>query len=399
MRVTSKMMFNQADGSMMTANEGVFGAQTRLESGKKILTPSDDPAAVTKILNYRTIETNIDQYSRNINAVRARLESTESALGSASNAIQRLKELAIAQANATNTAADRKIGAAEARQLFEELVGIGNTKTENGYIFGGYASSAAPFQTTTPFTTGTTISGEINVQIDSGMTIKANIRGDMAFGAAGGIDVLDAVNRFVNALNANNLADSTTVGFAAQPAAGNAFTLQGKTYEFNSGGPLVNPGAIPITIGAALTNTIDNATTAVLANATNITAVNSGGMALALTSTSFGSNTVVANVGTVANQTVSNNSSVQTTIGEMDAALNQIVNARADVGARLGRVDAVKERLDGVKLATGKARSNEEDIDLAKAITDFTAKQQALEAARSSAAKMFEMPTLMDFLS
>lgn len=398
MRVTSKMMFNQADGSMMAAQDGVFNAYNRLETGKRVINPSDDPAAVTKILNYRTIETNIDQYSRSINAVRGRLESTESALGSASNAIQRLKELAVAQANAPLTAADRKIGAIEARQIFEELVGIGNTKTDNGYIFGGYASNTPPFQTTTPFTTGTTISGEINIQIDSGMTIKANIRGDKVFGAAGGIDVLDAVNRFVNALNANNLADSTTVAFAAQPAAGNAFTLQGKTYEFNSGGPLVNPGAIPVIVGAALTNTIDNAVTAVLANATNVTALNTGGTALTLTSTSFGSNTVVANVGTVANQTVTNNSSVQTAIGEMDAVLNQLVNARADVGARLGRMDAVKERLNEVNLATTKAKSNEEDIDLSKAITEFTAKQQALEAARASTSKMFEMPTLMDFL-
>lgn len=297
MRVTNRMIYDQASSNIIDVSEGLYEANDKLVTGKKVLRPSDDPSGVNKILSYRTLESNINQYGRNINAARTRLESVESALASGSNTFQRLKELAIAQANATMTASDRQIAAIEAQELLEELVGIGNTKADGGYIFAGYANNSLPFQSDGSVTAGINISGEISIQIDSGTAIKANIPGDRLFkGALGGIDVFGAIKDFVTALNSND-----TAGIMAA---------------------------------------IDN----------------------------------------------------------MDTSLRQIVNSRAEVGVRLGRVDMTKERLDEIKLVTIKALSSEEDVDIAIAISDFTAKQHALEAASSAASRMFQMPRLMDFL-
>lgn len=296
MRITSKMIFSQIDTNLIKTQGDLLAAHDKVVTGKKILNPSDDPAAVNKILSYRTLTSNIEQYNRNLNAVQGRLEATESALDSTSNILQRLKELATAQANGTMNADDREVGAREAEQLFEEMVGIGNTKTESGYLFAGYDSDTVPFNSDGSVN-ATDISGEINIQIDSGMTITANIPGDKLFkGESGGIDIFTVVNTFITALNSNDTAG------------------------------------------------------------------------------------------------------IQTAISDMDSALNQVIDTRTDVGTRLSRIDLVRERLDDVKLITTKALSQEEDIDIAEAISDFTARQQALEAARASASRIFEMPTLMDFL-
>lgn len=293
------MMFEQTKSSMQKGQEAVLDAHEKVVTGKKILKPSDDPAGVNKVLNYRTLTSNIEQYNRNLNTVQNRLESTETAIGSATGILQRLKELAIAQANGTMSADDRKIAAVEVRQLRDEMVGIANTRTESGYIFAGYATDTAPFQADGSVTPAVSIDGEIKIEVESGGNITANIPGDRLFkgaGVTGGIDIFASMNDFIAALNSNNVAG------------------------------------------------------------------------------------------------------IQTAIGDMDAGLNQVINARTDTGAGLSRIDLVRERLDNVKLVTTKALSNEEDIDLAIAISDFTARQQALEAARATASRIFEMPTLMDFL-
>lgn len=297
MRITERMMFNQVDLGMMNAQEQVVEAQDRVTTGKRILKLSDDPAGVGKVLNYRTTIANVEQYSRNINSVRQRLETTESPLVSAGNILQRLKELAVQQSSGSLTASDRANAAKETQQLFDEMVHLANTKTENGYIFAGYANDKAPFQSDGSITAGINISGEISIQIEGGTAIKANLTGDRVFkGVGGGIDIFSSINNFTTALNSNDTAG------------------------------------------------------------------------------------------------------IQTAIGTMDSALAQVVNARADLGGRLNAIDYSRERLDEIKLAATKARSNEEDIDITRAISDFTAKQQALDAARASSASLLKMPTLMDFL-
>lgn len=295
MRVTNKMIFSQTDLGMFKAQEDLLDAHEKVVTGKGVLKPSDDPAAANRVLGYRTVISRIEQHGRNVNSVQARLESTESALSSAGNVIQRLKELATAQANGSLSPEERKTGAAEVRQLFEEMVAAANTKSESGYIFAGYATDTAPFDING--NTSGNIGGEIRIEIENGMTVSANVTGDKVFkGTGGGVDVFAAINGLLSSLDSND-------------AAG-----------------------------------------------------------------------------------------IQTAICNMDKALDQIIKARTDVGARLARIDLVKGRLEDVKLVTTNALSDEEDIDIAKAISDFTAKQQALEAARASAAKIFQMPTLMDFL-
>lgn len=299
MRITNKMVFNQIDETLIKTQGDVLNAHEKVVTGKKILKPSDDPSGVNKVLNYRTLTSNIEQYNRNLNTVQNRLESTETAIGSATDILQRLKELAIAQANGTMSADDRKIAAVEVQQLRDEMVSIANTRTASGYIFAGYATDIAPFQADGSVTPGISIDGEIKIEIESGGNITANIPGDRLFkgtGVTGGIDIFASMNDFITALDSND------------------------------------------------------------------------------------------------------ENGIQTAIDDMDAGLNQVINARTDTGTRLSRIDLVRERLDDVKLVTTNALSNEEDIDLAMAISDFAAKQQALEAARASASRIFEMPTLMDFL-
>ncbi len=92
------------------------------------------------------------------------------------------------------------------------------------------------------------------------------------------------------------------------------------------------------------------------------------------------------------------NLGIKTAVAAMNKAKEQISTERAGIGARLNRVEATRVILEEVKVSTETFRSGEEDIDLAKAISDLIQQQNALEATRSVAARVLEAPTLLNFL-
>ncbi|MFN0146791.1 MAG: flagellar hook-associated protein FlgL [Dehalococcoidia bacterium] len=84
-------------------------------------------------------------------------------------------------------------------------------------------------------------------------------------------------------------------------------------------------------------------------------------------------------------------------IATIDAALERVVSARADLGSRANRFDAafsVSERTD---VDLQKLRADVEEVDITAAISQFTAAQQALEAALGAVGRTSSM-SLLNFL-
>lgn len=118
--------------------------QGRVSTGQRITNPSDDAAAVGRVINLESERRAIAQYTRN--ADRA-LEVSQASFGS----LQQLKklsdrggEIATLGAGATSPEA-RTAYAAELDQLIEQAVQLGNTRFRNDYIFAGTAVDTPPF--------------------------------------------------------------------------------------------------------------------------------------------------------------------------------------------------------------------------------------------------------------
>lgn len=74
-----------------------------------------------------------------------------------------------------------------------------------------------------------------------------------------------------------------------------------------------------------------------------------------------------------------------------------VLNARADVGARQNRVELMMNRLDIQEINVTKQKSNNEDVDYAKTITNMTTQESIHQAALSVGAKIIQQ-TLVDFM-
>lgn len=115
----------------MSANSMETSMQ-RLSSGLRINSAKDD-AAGNSIANRFTAQVRgLNQAARNANDGISLAQTAEGALGEITNNLQRLRELAVQSANATNSASDRESLQAEATQLLAEIDRVAEQTNFNG---------------------------------------------------------------------------------------------------------------------------------------------------------------------------------------------------------------------------------------------------------------------------
>eukprot|EP00163_Fabomonas_tropica_P004239 TRINITY_DN13743_c0_g1_i1.p1 TRINITY_DN13743_c0_g1~~TRINITY_DN13743_c0_g1_i1.p1 ORF type:complete len:497 (-),score=68.83 TRINITY_DN13743_c0_g1_i1:238-1728(-) len=104
----------------------------RLSSGLRINSAKDDAAGLAIAERFTSQVRGLNQAVRNSNDGVSLAQVAEGALGESGNIVQRMRELAVQAANATNSASDRKALQAEVNQLKQELERIATTTEFNG---------------------------------------------------------------------------------------------------------------------------------------------------------------------------------------------------------------------------------------------------------------------------
>jgi len=155
----------------------------QLTTGKKVNKPSDDPVTVMKGMNYRSEVSRIEQYQRNTGEVHNWMDNTDAALDQATQALQKLRELAVQASNDTYSEEERQSVAKEAEQIKQDLIDIANTKVNGKYIFNGTNTSEAPIQKgegdeyTVNFNTNF-----VEIEVAAGTELEANVNPEDVFG-------------------------------------------------------------------------------------------------------------------------------------------------------------------------------------------------------------------------
>ena len=214
MRISTSWAQKTAANAMLDQQSKLQQTQMQLSTGKKILTPSDDPAAAARIIDFNQSITQTQQYQSNSDAARQRLSMEDGVLQNATTLLQRINELGIQGLNATTSSSDRTIIATEMEGLNQQLLGLANTKNANGeYLFSGFKSTTLPFSKNT-VTDGYTYAGDANqraVQIGETRQVADGDTGINVFGtptnslpaAGSNANIFEAIDRFAADLKAN----------------------------------------------------------------------------------------------------------------------------------------------------------------------------------------------------
>ena len=115
---------NRTQGDLTTALQ-------RISSGLRINSAKDDAAGLAISERFTSQIRGFNQAARNANDAISLAQTTEGALAEVNNNLQRLRELAIQSANATNSATDRAALDSEAQQLIAEIDRVAQQTTFN----------------------------------------------------------------------------------------------------------------------------------------------------------------------------------------------------------------------------------------------------------------------------
>lgn len=140
MRISLGMMADTALHNIEANQARVEALQAQLTSGSRITKPSDDPIGTARALSLQEGLDQATQYGRNIDQASSWLNSTDSALGSVTDAIQRTRELAVQASTDTLSASDRSAIQSEITQLQQHVLNLANSKYGAYYLFSGTAT-------------------------------------------------------------------------------------------------------------------------------------------------------------------------------------------------------------------------------------------------------------------
>ena len=121
-----------AQRNLNTSQSALATSLQRLSSGLRINSAKDDAAGLAIADRMTSQVRGLNQAVRNANDGVSLAQTAEGALQETGNILQRMRELAIQSANATNSASDRKSLQSEANQLMAELNRISETTNFNG---------------------------------------------------------------------------------------------------------------------------------------------------------------------------------------------------------------------------------------------------------------------------
>ncbi len=356
----------------------------QIASGRRILTPADDPISSARAIELRESLARNEQFDRNSTVAVSRLSQSETALTSANDILQRIRVLTIQANNATLGNEARSQIAVEVRAQLNQLVNLANQKDGNGaYMFSGTREAVQPVSQSGSTFTYNGDDGQRLIQIGEGRTIADGDPGsEIFFRIRNGNGVFKATSNLANTGSGvvadGSLVDPTqydrdvyTVNFTAADTyevrdsasnlvASNTFT-PGDTIAFRGieftldGAPApgdvfdVNPSRYQdmFSMVSDLATTIESFVRDDLSQAQLNNGMNEG-------------------------------------LQNIDQAIGSILNARTQIGARLAVIEEQENANGANAIAYQETLARIEDLDYAEAISRLSQETAVLEAAQKS---------------
>lgn len=208
-RISTETMYQRGVDAMLSQQAKVGQTQEQISTGKRILSPSDDPSGSIRVLDLNRAIDTATQYNENAGRAQNRLELEDITLGGVSNLLPRLVELTVQGSSGTYSAEQRNSMAIEVRELLGQLHSLANTQDSNGeYLFSGYQGRVKPFTEAGGVYTYNGDMGQREAQVSADRSVADSDNGFNVFmdvpTAAGGVrNMFETLELIASTLEAN----------------------------------------------------------------------------------------------------------------------------------------------------------------------------------------------------
>ncbi len=134
MRITNKMIAKNMLSTVQRNQQMMNEAQLNIATTKKVRRPSDDPAGILQIQQFKILISRNEQSLKNITQIRGFTTNSESALQAVSEQLERAKSIAIQGGSGTVSAEARQSLAKNIDLLIDNIIDQGNSRFKGRFV-------------------------------------------------------------------------------------------------------------------------------------------------------------------------------------------------------------------------------------------------------------------------
>ena len=441
MRISTSQIFDAGSSNMLKSQSALYKLQNHLATGRRVLTPQDDPVAAAQALIVTQSAAVNQQYLDNQGQAKHQLGLVDTQLTALTNALLNVRDKVLQAGNTMLSSSDRESIAAELEARLGEMMGIANSDNGVGeYLFSGYSGKVKPFSidsslpASPPATTSPVgysgDSGERNLQVSSSRQMAVNVPGNELFqNVRNGNGTFVTETRGNLAVNGAPPPSFTSTGINQ----GTMLIDEGSVLDPGKWSAASNPGNFLIrfsvtTVGSVSTTTYqiyDNTTPASPVALLATPATYTPGQNISLQKTTapaadYGASVIVSgqpsdgdsfsvapstsqslfqtmqnllgilrsSIGTSTYTTTQFSNELSAELTNIDQAMDNVSRIQSDIGTKEQEIESLGTASSDLAIQYKSTLSDLQDLDYNKAISDFMQQQMNLQAAQSSFAKI-----------
>lgn len=410
MRISTLQAFNIGVNGITDVSKQSIKTQQQISSGTKILTPADDPVATARIMQLEQELATRDQYQKNIDSVKGRLELEDGVLSSIDSVLRRVRELTVQAGNGGYTIKDRTLIANELSVKIDELADLMNSRDAGGeYIFSGFKGQTQPFVKSDGGNyTYHGDNGQRLVSISPSTKVPINDTGNYLF-----VDIPAAKNTFYTYANPNNTsvpAAVMTQGFVVDQEKYDQFYPEDMLITFNDPNNIVPPGpnftVTQKSDGRVIqSNRPFNESQPITVSGVSVSIKGNPNQGDNFLIESSPKQNVLSTLGKLVDglKTLDNSKPdavdglIKTTLQNIDNGQARLLEGRSQIGGRLNTLDTTKNMQEQQEVTSKKIISELKDLDYAEAASRLSFESFILQAAQQSYTKVANL-SLFNFL-
>jgi len=400
MRLSSAQIFQQGISAILVQQSKLQHTEQQLATGRRMLTPDDDPVAAVQVLSLTEDLQLIDQYQRNGSLAEGQLALEETVLADVGNMLNRVRELVVQANNASQSPESRRSIGTEIAARVDELQALANTRDASGeYLFAGFQSHTEPFSRLGNSYSYNGDNGQRMLQVAGSTQVAVRDSGFDVFMSVptgnGTFDIEPAGTNTGTAVIGSNSANGSFVADSYSIIFSQTTPADPVTYQ------VVDSSAAVVASGNFLPG--DNIEFAGVSVRFDGLPENGDSFALSPSVRQDMFSTLqnivghLEGAGSAPSELAALNNAMGQALNNIDQALGHVLNVRADVGVRLGHVESQLNINDSFNVQLQETLSEIQDLDYADAISRFNLQLTTLEAAQQAYIKMQGL-SLFNFL-